>query len=62
MLLVRLLLYLSLAAIGSSGLLYLYSRNRRYLIFIGQVIKFTIVLGIVILLYFAFERVVGPVL
>jgi putative copper export protein len=61
-LLVRLLLFLSLAAIGSAGLMYLYSRNRRYLIFIGKVVKFTIVLGIVVLMFFAFERIVGPML
>ncbi len=62
MILVRLLLFLALAAIGVAGLLYLYSRNRRYLRFIGQVIKFTLVLLIVVLLSFAFERLVGPFL
>jgi hypothetical protein len=60
--LVRLLLYLALAAIGIAGLLYLYSRNRRYLRFIGQVIKFTLVLLVVVLLFFAFERLLGPLL
>jgi len=58
--LVRLLLFLALAAIGVSALLYLYSRDRKYLRFIGLVIKFTIVLGIVVFLFFAFERIVGP--
>jgi hypothetical protein len=48
---------LSLAAIGVAGLLYLFSRDRRYLKFIGQVIRFTIILGVVVLLYFAFQRV-----
>jgi hypothetical protein len=60
--LVRLLLYLALAAIGIAGLLYLYSRNRRYLRFIGQVIKFTLVLLVVVLLFFAFQRLLGPLL
>jgi hypothetical protein len=60
--LVRLLLYLALAAIGIAGLLYLYSRNRRYLRFIGQVIKFTLVLLVVVLLFFALERLLGPLL
>jgi len=60
--LVRLLLFLALAAIGVSGVLYLYSRNRRYLRFIGQVIKFTLVLLVVVMLFFAFERLVGPLL
>jgi putative copper export protein len=58
--LVRLLLFLALAAIGVSGLLYLYSRDRKYLKFIGQVIKFTIILGVVVFAFFAFERIVGP--
>lgn len=62
MLLVRLLLYLALAAIGAAGIMYLYSRDRRYLKFIGQVIRFTILLGVIVFLFFAFERVVGPML
>lgn len=62
MVLVRLLLYLALAAIGVAGLLYLYSRDRRYLKFIGQVIRFTIILGVIVFLFFAFERLVGPML
>ena len=62
MILVRLLLFLALAAIGVAGILFLYSKDRRYLRFIGQVFKFTLVLLLVVLLFFAFERVVGPVL
>ena len=42
--LVRLLLFLALAAIAVAGLLYLFTRDRRYLRFIGQVVKFTILL------------------
>jgi hypothetical protein len=60
--LVRLLLFLALAAIAVSALMYLYSKDRRYLRFIGQVLKFTIVLLAVILIFFAFERIVGPML
>jgi hypothetical protein len=60
--LVRLLLFLALAAIGVSALLYLYSKDRRYLRFIGQVLKFALVLFAVILIFFAFERIVGPML
>jgi hypothetical protein len=61
-LLVRLLLYLSLSAIGVTGIMYIYSRDRRYLKFIGQVIRFTILLGVIVFIFFAFERVVGPML
>jgi hypothetical protein len=60
--LVRLLLFLALAAIGVAGILYLYSRDRRYLRFIGQVIKFAILLLAIVLIFFAFERIVGPML
>jgi hypothetical protein len=60
--LVRLLLFLALAAIGVAAILYLYNRDRRYLRFIGQVIKFTIVLLAIVLIFFAFERIVGPML
>ena len=58
MILVRLLLFLALATIAVSGLLYLFKRDRRYLRFIGQVIKYTIFLLVGVLLFFAFERLV----
>jgi hypothetical protein len=60
--LVRLLLFLALAAIAVAALLYLYKRDRRYLRFIVQVVKFTIVLFAVILLFYFFERLVAPML
>ena len=62
MVLVRLLLFLALAAIAVAAVLYLFSRDRRYLRFIGQVIKFTVVLLAIVLIFFAFERIVGPML
>ena len=62
MILVRLLLYFALSAIAVAGVLYLFTRDRRYLRFIGQVIKFTILIAVVVLLFFAFERIVGPML
>jgi hypothetical protein len=60
--LVRLLLFLALAAIGVAAIMYLYTRDRRYLRFVGQVIKFAIVLLAIVLIFFAFERIVGPML
>ena len=62
MILVRLLLFLALAAIAVSALMYLYSKDRRYLRFIWQVLKFTLVILAVVLIFFAFERLVGPML
>lgn len=62
MILVRLLLFLALAAIAVAAILYLFSRDRRYLRFIWQVIKFTVLLLGIVLIFFAFERIVGPML
>jgi hypothetical protein len=60
--LVRLLLFLALAAIAVSAVMYLFTRDRRYLRFIWQVVKFTLVILAVVLIFFAFERIVGPML
>ncbi|MET0682241.1 MAG: hypothetical protein ABWZ29_02745 [Casimicrobiaceae bacterium] len=62
MILVRLLLFLALAAIVVAAGMYLFSKDRRYLRFIWQVVKFTIVILAVVLIFYAFERLVGPML
>jgi hypothetical protein len=62
LILVRLLLFLALAAVAVAAILYLFSKDRRYLRFIWQVIKFTILLLAIVLIFFAFERIVGPML
>ena len=62
MILVRLLLFLALAAIGAALLLWLIKRDRRYLRFIGLTLKFTVVVLLAILLWFAAERVLAPML
>ena len=55
---VRLLLFFALAAIAGAAVLYLVKRDRRYLRFIGQVVKYTLLLLLAVLLFFAFERLV----
>jgi len=60
LILVRLLFFLAVAAVAVAGLLYLYTRDRRYLRFIGKSIKFTIILLVVVMLGFFVERLVGP--
>jgi hypothetical protein len=60
LILVRLLFFLAVAAVAVAGLLYLYPRDRRYLRFIGQSIKFTIILLVVVMAGFFVERLVGP--
>jgi len=62
LILVRLLLFLALAAIAVAAVMFLYSKDRRYLRFIWQVVKFTVVILAVVLVFFAFERIVGPML
>lgn len=59
---VRLLLFLALATIGGALVLYLFKRDPRYLAFIKQVAKFTLIVLASVLLFFAAERVLAPVL
>jgi len=56
--LVRFLLFLALAIIAAAFALYLVKRDRRYLRFIGQVIKYTIVLLLIVLVFYALERLI----
>lgn len=58
MVLVRFLLFLALAAIVVAVVLYLVTKDRRYLTFVGRVAKYTIILLLGVLLFFAFERLV----
>ncbi|MDQ2915713.1 MAG: hypothetical protein ABI316_08465 [Casimicrobiaceae bacterium] len=60
MILVRLLLFAALAAIGAALLLWLIKRDPRYLRFIGLTLKFTVLLLLAILLWFAAARLLGP--
>ena len=62
MILVRLLLCLSLAAIGAALLMWLVKRERRYLRFIGLTLTVTLLVLLAILLWFAAERVLVPIL
>jgi hypothetical protein len=56
MILVRFLLFLALATIVVAAILYLFKKDRRYLRFIGQVLKYTIYLLAGILVFYAFDR------
>jgi hypothetical protein len=62
LILVRLLLFLSLAAIGAALLMWLIKRDRRYLRFIGLTLKFTVLVLLATLLWFAAERLLVPIL
>ena len=56
MILVRFLLFLALATIVVAAILYLFKKDRRYLRFIVQVIKYTIYLLAGVLVFYAFDR------
>jgi hypothetical protein len=60
MVIVRLLLFLALAAIGVALLLWFVKRDRRYLRFIGLTLEFTLVMLLAVLLWFAAERLLVP--
>jgi hypothetical protein len=58
--LVRLLLFLALAAIAVAAAMFLYTGDRRYLRFIWQVAKYSVVILAVVLIFFAVARLAGP--
>ncbi len=53
------LLFLALATIAGALGLYIFKRDRRYLRFVAQVVKYTIFLMLAILIFYAFERLVA---
>lgn len=61
MALVRLLLSLALAIVAGAFVLYLIKRDRRYLRFIGQVGKYTILLLLAVFAFYAVRRALGGV-
>ena len=59
MVLVRVLLFLALAVVAGAFAMYLIKRDRRYLRFIGQIVKYSVLLLLAILVFFAFQRLVN---
>jgi len=59
--LVRFLLFLALATIVVAAVLYLFKKDRRYLRFIGQVVKYTIFLLAGVMVFYAFDRMLMAV-
>ena len=57
MVIVRLLLVLGLACVGVALVLFLVTRDRRYLRFIAQVVKVLMLVLAGVLVFFAVERV-----
>lgn len=53
---IRLLGFLAIATVGASLLAFLVTRNRRWLKFAMQVLRLSVVTGIVLVLLYALER------
>ena len=58
MFVLRLIGLLLIIAFGASIAVYLFTRDRRYIRFAGQLAKYAIVLAIIALLFMLFERLV----
>lgn len=58
MIVVRLLIVALLIAVVALGLAWLFSGNRTYLGYLGRVLRFALVVGIVVALVYGVERVV----
>lgn len=54
--LLRLVGALALIALGAAFLLYLFTRNRRYLGFAWRVIQFTLVFAVAVMVFYVVER------
>lgn len=58
MIIVRLLIYLIVVTVGVSGVLYLFTRNRRYLNFAWLVLKFAFVFVVALAMLYVLERLI----
>lgn len=58
MVLIRLIVFIALIAIGVSIGVYLFTKDRRYLVFAWQVFKFGVVVLAAFLTFYALERLV----
>ena len=56
MILVRFLLFLVIAAIAVAAVLYLFTKDRRYLRFMVQVVKYAIFLLAGVMVFYALDR------
>lgn len=58
MFVLRVVGFLVLITIGASLVIYLFTRNRRYVTFAWQVLKYGILMAIIVLTFLLFERLV----
>jgi hypothetical protein len=58
MIAIRLMIVALLIAVGALGLAWLFTGNRKYLRYIGRVLRFALVVGVIAALLFVIERLV----
>lgn len=58
MVVIRLLIFLVLATVGVSLAMFVFTKNRRYLKFAGQIFKFALIFGLAAATLAALERLV----
>jgi hypothetical protein len=58
MIVVRLLIVALLIAVVALGLTWLFTGNRQYLAYIGRVLRFALVVGLIAALFYVVERMV----
>jgi hypothetical protein len=58
MIAIRLMIVALLIAVGALGLAWLFTGNRKYLGYIGRVLRFALVVGVIAALLFVVERLV----
>jgi hypothetical protein len=58
MIVVRLLIVALLIAVVALGLTWLFTGNRKYLTYIGRVLRFALVVGLIAALFYVVERMV----
>ena len=58
MLVLRIVGFILLITIGGSLVMYLLTRNRRYVTFAWQVLKYRMVMAIIVLTFMLFERLI----
>jgi len=58
MIIIRLMIVALLIAVGALGLAWLFTGNRKYLGYIGRVLRFALVVGVIAGLLYVVERLV----
>jgi len=58
MIAIRLMIVALLVAVGALGLAWLFTGNRKYLGYLGRVLRFALVFGVIAALLFVVERLV----